>query len=297
MKFKIKYIIILSFQLFFLIVCLLISFGLQIFVINKKNNIELYDLNDYYANEEDKNKSLKNGQRFFNICIQGKLINSIPKSLNNSEESLISVVIPVYNTGKKIKNAVRSAQNQNISNIEIILVNDFSNNETYRTIEEMIKEDKRIKTINNKINMGTLYSRCIGTLHAKGKYIFPLDNDDFFFDESLFYIITNEAEKGNFDIVEFRGTSREIYDLPSNVFKNTNYSNHKNNLELYQPELGKYARKKGNQFEVNDCFLWAKCIRTEVYKKTINKSSLIKKILINKKITPKNNISLKIIIF
>lgn len=118
--------------------------------------------------------------------------------------------------------------------------------------------------------MGTLYSRCIGTLHAKGKYIFPLDNDDFFFDENLFYVITNEAEKENFDIVEFRGTSREIYDLPSNTFKNTNYSNHKNNLVLYQPELGKYARKRGNHFEVNDCFLWAKCIRNDVYKKTIN---------------------------
>ena len=51
----------------------------------------------------------------------------------------------------------------------------------------MIQEDKRVKCINNKKNKGTLYSRCIGTLKAKGKYIFPLDNDDFFFDESLFY--------------------------------------------------------------------------------------------------------------
>ena len=169
LEFNIKFILILSFLSFFLIICLLISFGFQISFINKKNNIKLSDLNDYYANEEDKYNSLKNGQRFFNICIQGKLINEIPKSLNNNKDTLISVVIPVYNTGNKIKNTVRSAQNQNISNIEIILVNDFSDTETNKTIEELIKEDKRIKVINNKINMGTLYSRCIGTLHAKGK--------------------------------------------------------------------------------------------------------------------------------
>ena len=45
--------------------------------------------------------------------------------------------------------------------------------------------DKRIKLIENKKNMGTLYSRSIGALMAKGNYIMCLDNDDLFFDEDV----------------------------------------------------------------------------------------------------------------
>jgi len=220
--------------------------------------------------ESDKMKSLERGQNFFNLCIKGKLINKLPKDENIKNDPLISVIIPVYNTKDKIKSVVRSAQNQNISNIEIILVNDFSDYETYKAIKKLQKEDHRIICIHNKKNKGILYSRCIGTIKAKGKYIFPLDNDDFFFDEKLFYDISNEAEKGNFDIVEFRGASRGIYDQPPNEYQNTNYSNHQHGLTLYQPELGQYAWKRGNIFGIYDCFLWAKCIRTDVYKATIN---------------------------
>ena len=270
-KIKLLIIFILIFFFFIFMIYLLNLFSFNFSIKSEKNIIKLSDCNEYYANEEEKYKSLKKGQIFFNVCIKGKLIKKIPNLLNsNNDKPLISVIIPVYNTESKIKYVVRSAQNQNISNIEIILVNDFSNEETYKAIDELMKEDIRVKCINNKKNMGTLYSRCIGTLKAKGKYIFPLDNDDFFFDESLFYVITNIAEKENFDIVEFRGASRDIYDLPPNIFENTNYSNHQNNLVLYQPELGQYARKIGNQFVVNDCFLWAKCIRKNIYIKTIN---------------------------
>ena len=264
---KIKYILI-AFFCSFIIFLLIKVFILAIPQFNLINNY--FIINDYYKNDIDKMESLKRGQNFFNICIKGELINDIPKDIHLNINPLISVVIPVYNTNKGIKGVVRSVQNQNISNIEIILVNDCSKDNTYKIIEEMKIEDKRIKSINNKRNMGTLYSRCIGTLKAKGKYIFPLDNDDFFFDENIFSVITSEAEKGNFDIVEFRGASREHYDLPPNYFRNTNYSNHQHGLILYQPELSLYPRKRGNQFGVYDCFLWAKCIRNEVYKTTIN---------------------------
>ena len=270
-RLKLKYILI------FFISSFLITHTIIVFILNNAKDNFIFKLfnnyfqrNSYYKNEIDKMESLRRGQDFFNLCIKGELIKDIPKDINLNEKPLISVVIPVYNTKDKIKSVIRSAQNQNISNIEIVLVNDFSNDETIKIIDDIKKEDKRIESINNKKNMGTLYSRCIGTLKAKGKYIFPLDNDDFFFDESLFSTITNEAEKGNFDIIEFKGASRVNYDLPPNSFQDTNYSNHKHGLILYQPELSLYSRKRGNQFGVYDCFLWAKCIRNEVYKTTIN---------------------------
>ena len=148
MKKKINLIIfVLVFSLYFLTIYLLNSFQVKFSFINEKNILNLSDFNDYYKSEEDKYKALKNGQNFFNLCIKGKLINKIPNSLISSEEPLISVIIPVYNTGIKIKYVVRSAQNQNISNLEIILVNDFSNIETIKTIGELIQEDKRVKCI------------------------------------------------------------------------------------------------------------------------------------------------------
>ena len=119
--------------------------------ITRNNDSNYFNKYDYYGNEEYKLESLKNGQNFFNICIKGELIKEIPNNKDIKEKPLISVVLPVYNTGENIKSVVRSAQNQNISNIEIILVNDFSNNETNKAIKELIREDQRIQCINKLI--------------------------------------------------------------------------------------------------------------------------------------------------
>ena len=52
--------------------------------------------------------------------------------------------------------------------------------------------------------MGTLYSRSIGVLQSKGKYIFPLDNDDMFFDNDVFDIVYEEAYNFKYDIIGFK---------------------------------------------------------------------------------------------
>ena len=67
-----------------------------------------------------------------------------------------------------------------MTDIEIILVNDFSKDNSLKIIEEIKKEDPRIKIINNYKNMGILYSRCIAVLKAKGEYILNLYQDNFF---------------------------------------------------------------------------------------------------------------------
>ena len=119
--------------------------------------------------------------------------------------------------------------------------------------------------------MGTLYTRCVGTLYAKGKYIFPLDNDDLFYDETVFSEISKVAIEGNFDIVEFRGVEHTNYIINTDSIKNSEYSDHQHNLEMRQPELGKYPRVKDNNYGVYDCFLWAKCINTTIYQNAVNK--------------------------
>lgn len=121
-------------------------------------------LYDYYKNREEIHNALIRGKNYFEKCIHGIFPKSI--KISNLKNPDISVVILVY------KGVVRSIQNQNYNNFEIILVNDFSTDNVLKIIMEMQKEDPRITLINNNENRGTLYSRCIGVLSIKGKYVF-----------------------------------------------------------------------------------------------------------------------------
>jgi len=107
----------------------------------------------------------------------------------------ISVVIPLYNCRNVILRAIRSVQNQNMNDTEIILVDDLSKDNTSSYVDQLQQEDSRIKIIKNKKNMGTLYSRSIGVLSAKGEYIFSLDNDDMYLDYDLFTTVYNIVTK------------------------------------------------------------------------------------------------------
>ena len=75
-----------------------------------------------------------------------------------SKQPKISVIIPVYNSQKTIKSAIRSIQNQNMIDIEIILINDFSKDNSSQIVEEIHQNDPRIIIINNNKNMGTIDS-------------------------------------------------------------------------------------------------------------------------------------------
>ena len=108
----------------------------------------------------------------------------------------ITVIIPVFNASRTIKPAIRSIQNQNMIEIEILLVDDFSTDNSLEVINEMMLEDKRISLIKNKVNKGILYSRSIGALNARGRYIMALDNDDLFL-FGIFNKCYNEAKKNS----------------------------------------------------------------------------------------------------
>lgn len=55
--------------------------------------------------------------------------------------------------------------------------------------------------------MGCIYTRCIGTLSAKGKYVLPFDGDDMFLNDDAFKILYHEIEANKVDILYFRGIS------------------------------------------------------------------------------------------
>ena len=219
-------------------------------------------------------ESFNKAKNFLDKSSKGIFINDKSK-FKSSNHPLISAIVPVYNCKNFINRAVKSIQNQNITNIEIILVDDVSTDDTLSVIEDLQKEDQRIKIIKNKKNMGILYSRSIGALSSKGKYIFSLDNDDMFLDFDVFSTITNIAEEGNFDVIEFKGVmSRYARDIINTNIYDIWYSKEKSNFVLFQPELGDYTLKPTNEYDkyfISTVFLWCKCIKGIIYKKALNK--------------------------
>ena len=239
---------------------LFILFNLYLtFLFKKSNNLRII--------------ALLKSKKYINFCVKGILINNYnnKNKFKIKNEIKITVVIPIFNCEKSIKSSLRSIQNQNMSEIEILLVNDFSSDNSLIIIEDMAMEDSRIKIINNKKNMGTLFSRCIGTLLSKGKYIFPLDNDDLFIDYDLFDIIYRNIEKENYDIIGFKAVHGYSYNkIHISELIDDYLHDHPNNLIVNQPDLGIYSITKNNKFALNDIHIWGKCINKEIYIKAIN---------------------------
>ena len=91
---------------------------------------------------------------------------------------LISVIIPVYNAGKYFNHCIESIVNQTYKNLEIIIVDDGSTDETPKSCDEWAKKDKRIKVI-HKENGGASSARNVGIDNAVGEYIGFVDADDY----------------------------------------------------------------------------------------------------------------------
>ena len=73
-----------------------------------------------------------------------------------------------------------------------------------------MKEDQRIRFLQNKANKGALYTKTRGILNAKGKYVMTLDEDDLYASSDAFSILYEEAEKNDLDIVGFGSIINDI---------------------------------------------------------------------------------------
>lgn len=95
---------------------------------------------------------------------------------------LVSAVITTYNRAEYLKRALKSVVAQTYKNMEIIIVDDCSTDETQKVLSELKKENSKIIIIRNKANLGQTKSANRGIRTAKGKYIARLDDDDFWCD-------------------------------------------------------------------------------------------------------------------
>ena len=110
----------------------------------------------------------------------------------------ISIIVPIYNTEKYLEKCIKSIINQNYKNIEIILVNDGSTDNSLNICKKYKEQDNRIVVINKK-HTGVSESRNIGLEIAKGDYIAFVDSDDYI-DRRMFEKLIEGAEKYNAEI-------------------------------------------------------------------------------------------------
>lgn len=137
---------------------------------------------------------------------------------------LVSVVIPVYNAEKFLRDCLDSIIQQSLKDIEIILVDDCSVDNSVDICMEYLHKDDRIVFQKNIVNKGPQYSRYMGCRLAKGKYISFVDADDWIDEDFLAQAVDNIA---NADIVmsgcikEYKGSSEIKYQsIPEGVYKN-----------------------------------------------------------------------------
>lgn len=99
-------------------------------------------------------------------------------------DELISIVVPVYNVEKYLNRCIDSIINQTYSNIEIILVNDGSKDNSGNICDSYAAKDERIKVI-HKENGGLSDARNVGIENSTGEYMCFIDSDDFISDKMI----------------------------------------------------------------------------------------------------------------
>lgn len=91
---------------------------------------------------------------------------------------MISIIVPVYNAEKYLNRCISSLLNQTYYNLEIILVNDGSTDNSKKICENAAKKDSRVK-VTNSVNEGVSLARNKGLKRASGDYVSFVDSDDY----------------------------------------------------------------------------------------------------------------------
>jgi len=119
------------------------------------------------------------------------------KIMNNNK--LISVIIPVYNVEKYLRQCLNSVISQTYRNLEIILIDDGSTDNSWKICDEYAKKDERIKVFHQK-NLDLSAARNSGLKIAKWEYIWYVDSDDYI-ELDMYEKLYNQLEETDSDLV------------------------------------------------------------------------------------------------
>ncbi|MBQ6665340.1 MAG: glycosyltransferase family 2 protein [Synergistaceae bacterium] len=148
-----------------------------------------------------------------------------PSALSNNS-ALVSVIIPAYNVAPYIHRAIESSLRQTHTNIEVLVIDDGSTDDTLKVAQSYAERDSRVRVYHQE-NMGESTARNYGIREAKGEYFVFLDSDDWLEDDAVEIMVSAQIENPdslvgvNYWRVFFDGKRKNIflrakqYDTPS----------------------------------------------------------------------------------
>ena len=113
---------------------------------------------------------------------------------DEAKKIVVSVVIPVHNAAEYIADTLSTVLSQTLKEIEIIIVNDCSTDNTLDIVKDISQKDSRVQIISNAVNLGGGGSRNVGLDIAVGEYIIFLDDDDYIESDMLEKMSSHAAE-------------------------------------------------------------------------------------------------------
>lgn len=164
--------------------------------------------------------------------------------MENYREDLVTVIVPIYNTQQYLDDCVKSICNQTYKELEILLIDDGSKDDSGKLADAWTKKDVRCKVFHKK-NTGLSATRNFGILRAKGEFLLFVDSDDIL-EQNMIERLHQEAMEEKVDIVccgikKRRDTDDEMqYQVPSRIYTLTDY--------LYEMYLGKHKTKEDDMF-------------------------------------------------
>ena len=118
--------------------------------------------------------------------------------MKENTDNYISIIVPVYNSEKYLKECIQSILNQTYSNLEVILVNDGSTDNSLKICYEFSEADERVKVVDQK-NAGPSAARNRGLNEATGNYIGFVDSDDTI-EPDMYEILINNLKEYNAEL-------------------------------------------------------------------------------------------------
>ena len=178
---------------------------------------------------------------------------------DNTYKPKVSIIIPVYNVKQYLSEALDSVINQTYKNLEIIVVDDGSNDGSEIICEEYAKKDERIKLIHRE-NGGLSAARNTGLDNVTGEYVAFLDSDDIFLPEAIETALKSLISY-DVDCVSFR------YIL-CKIKNNINFDKLPKGQIIPNISKGKYSRREALKAIANqnlDVMIWTKLTKQNIW--------------------------------
>jgi len=157
----------------------------------------------------------------------------IAQAFNSNVVPKVSVIIPIYNVEKYLRECIDSVLKQSLREIEVICVNDGSPDDSLTIVEKYAKSDNRI-TIVSKKNGGLSSARNAGFAVARGKYVYYFDSDDIIVPDALEKLYVS-SEQNQTDIIYFGAES--FYETPELEESHASYKGYYDREILFEKSV------------------------------------------------------------